>query len=116
MVDFAESARISKRAKGFMYAPNFKPWPNKSTQVNANLQNHNLRGSFASHYANSGALLINYSTAGIARDTRKKRAPECPRGFQREKRKRKERKTKTTAGNIFIKTYFVHILAWETCD
>ena len=90
-------------------APSFKPWPNKSTQLNANLQNQSLRGSFASHYANSGAFLINYSASGIARDTRRKRAPECPRGVQRTKKKKKwmnERKTKAKAENIFIKAYF----------
>ena len=34
--------------------------------------------TFASHYTNSGALLTNYSTSGIARTTRQKRAPEMP--------------------------------------
>ena len=97
-----------------MHAPNFKTWPCKSTQVNANWQNQNLRGSFASYYTNSGALIINYSTSGIVRDTHKKRAPESPRGVQRGEKRRKERMNEMNeplqkvrlAANIFIKAYF----------
>ena len=64
--------------------------------------------TFASHYTNSWALLTNYSTSGIARNTHQKRAPECPRGVQRKNKKKKQ----ATVETISI---FVHILAWENC-
>ena len=51
--------------------------------------------SECSHYTNSGALLTNYSTSGdsgIARNSRQKRAPECPRGIQSEKKKQDKRR------------------------
>ena len=57
--------------------------------------------TFASHYTNSGALLTNYSTSGIARNTRQKRVLECPWGVQRGKKARQ-----ATVENIFIKTFF----------
>ena len=49
----------------------------------------------ASHYSNSGSLLTNYSTSGIAHNTRQKRAPEeCPREVQRKKKAKDKNKTK----------------------
>ena len=48
--------------------------------------------TFTSHYTNSGALLTNYSSSGIARNIRQKRAPECPRGVQRGKKKQDKRR------------------------